>query len=104
MATASRRKKDYTYKLMVDPDRLKLGNTLRDKLLRIMIKHGGVVSREKLLIEFEKKVRQRLSKTAITASSLLSRQQRILQDKGILKIYNENGEEIFPKTRVELLL
>ena len=103
MAEVKRRKKDHTYKLIVDPDRLILGDTLRDAVLKILIKSGGVVERSKLLVEFEKVIKKRKKKLKVTSSSLLSRQQRMLQDAGILKIFDSNGDEVLPSTRTALL-
>jgi len=101
--SAKIRKNTHTYKLVVDPDRLVLGKTLRDAVLKIIIKNGGVIDREKLLKEFTKVVNKRKKDIKVTASSLLSRQQRDLQDAGIIKIYDHNNREVSPVTRTSLL-
>jgi len=104
MSNPARRKKQHTYQLAVDPDRLNLGDALRDVVLKILIKNGGNMTRDKLLTEFEKALgRRKNHDTQLSPSSLLSRQQRFLQDAGVLKILDANGMEVKPRTQTSLL-
>jgi len=104
MNDSVRRKKQHTYQLLVDPDRLNIGNTLRDMVLKILIRNGGKMTREKLLLEFEKSLKRSKSyDSQVPPSSLLSRQQRILQDAGVLRILDANGTEVTPRTHTSLL-
>jgi len=90
------------YKLMVDPDRLELGDNINGWILKIVVDAGGTISRKDLLERFAKVFVRKRPDVDMRPSSVLSIHQRQLRDKRVLQIIDENGKPIptLPRTRL----
>lgn len=93
----------YQYRLLVDPDRLTLGNNIQGWLLNILVKAGGTMDRVELVRQFSAVLKRQRPKNKLRPSTLLSHHQRVLRDQGIIQIQNANGVVITTTPRSKLL-
>jgi hypothetical protein len=88
-----------TYRLIVDPERIELTDSIASWILDILIKAGGTVSRPEMVDKFTKVLKRRRPDLAVRPTSVLSTQQRILKDRGIIQITDSKGRPIPTRLR-----
>lgn len=97
------RKRDYTYQLTVDPDRIHFKKDMRSMILQILVDNGGSMNREDLLTQFEARLKKERPDLKTKASSCLSLHQRTLRDEKIIRITDSGGNVISTKQRRSIL-
>ena len=102
MAAAIRNSKS-TYRLVIDPDRIAVPDTVQGWILDILVKAGGTVSREEMVRKFSAVMRRRRPDVTVRATSVLSAHQRVLRDMKLIQITDEFGKSIPTRKRVSLV-